>query len=475
MLASIPDYPVSRDFYHLLLKTYPALRNRADYRHLLGYIIYGSWTDIPSGELIIPGSLLSSMQGKSAAYDSKHYNGKVFLAEFSRDVFVVEWRSHNLYAERIHARRIISTELDSRIQRAAMADLHMQPSIWLGSGLKYDRRKADSERKNTESAIQNSRVKPKCVEAERVLSYLNGSPSTAFTSIFNKNFREAVNAIDELPFASRDREVRILRAIQCQPKPYYRAVRGSSRLYPANPSLLHLRREVRGAFTKGWIEADLRGAQLAIIAKLWNCPITLKILHERVSIWGELSNQAGISFNAHNKSSIKELVYRAAFGSSKKNIKKEGSKLIGQVATLKLLRGPIFSELLIRRNEYMKVIESQEFAIDAFDNHLPYDPNAKNHLLRENRVWGQSSNLLSLLAEQAQSYELKLLYPVFQAVTQFDKADRHAFDVRSLLYDGFTFTCRDSKDIPSTKRFLKSLVKAEAHSLGIPTELEIVD
>lgn len=471
MVEVAPDYPISSQLRRKLLEKYPALQARSDYRYLTAYLLYGTWHDPKSGELVIHGSLLAAMQDDVKGYKQNNHCGLKFLEGFQRDVFPLEYRCYDLYKEK--ARRIISSGICPEIVKAAISDLYCEPDVWFGSGNSFDHRLSGVERRYVESGVLNSPAKPKCNEASLVLNYLNGLSSTSFTRTFNRNFGRARDAVELLPEIARDREYKILRAIQRQAKPYYKPVLGSSRLYPENTSLLNLKREVRNALTANWIDADLKGAQLAIIAKLWTCPLTLQILESGRSVWEVLADQAGVRLSSKSKASIKELVYRTAFGSSSKTIRHIGNQTLGKRSTGQLLGSPIFSELLARRSTIMRNIEDSGHAIDAFGNRLEYDSKGRNHRVLENRRWNQGSNLLSLLAEQAQSYELKLLFPIFQLAIGQDRDDRHGFDIRTLLYDGLSFTCRDSKDEPKFKSLLKALVAKEANALGIPTELEI--
>jgi hypothetical protein len=81
------------------------------------------------------------------------------------------------------------------------------------------------------------------------------------------------------------------------------------RIFPYGERIVSLKSEVRRALTHGLIEGDLKSAQLAIAANLWNVTSIKEFLTQGGSIW-EYLYQLGST----NKDALKEVLYSLMFG-----------------------------------------------------------------------------------------------------------------------------------------------------------------
>ena len=90
----------------------------------------------------------------------------------------------------------------------------------------------------------------------------------------------------------------------------------------------------------------------------------------------------------------------------------------------------------------------------------------------ETAAYYTQSNALSLMAQQAQSYELRLIWPAFELASSYNASDRHGVVITSFLFDGFSFVSKDSRESEKWRIKLSDAIQKEAKNLGIATSLE---
>lgn len=441
------DYLVTPEFRKLLIERFPAIEHSLAYRLLLGYILFGTWVDSVTGELIIQAGLLADMEGKGRAYDGSNYKALDLIDSFSKDVFTVNWRAQNINVWPRQARRIVSTLLLPDIEQLALQENQVGTPglIWLGSGNAPSPNGPTKLRQELLEQANENRDKAKSPEAKVILDYLNDLAPDRFTRLVNANLSAALAIAKALPTRkARERELKLLKGISYQPKPFYRPVMNSARLYPLNASLLVLQKDVRKGLTKGWYSADLEAAQLAIISKLWNCPKTMDFLDSKGSIWTDLFNHFKIEASDEIKAVFKQGLYRIAFGNSEKSLEEFLTKeLPNQNAFSTFMAHPIIDEVMTAREAVKAKIKVDKGLVDAFGNELKLETGKDWNKSEFSLAWYAADNKLSLMAQQAQSYELKLLWPVFEKA--IERSDKHGYVITSLLFDGFTYARRCPK------------------------------
>ena len=218
--------------------------------------------------------------------------------------------------------------------------------------------------------------------------------------------------------------------------------------------------------TQDWVTADLRSAQLAIVAKLWRIECITDYLESGKSIWPDLCGHMGVPYDAGNKAAMKNALYALIYGAADETLTKHlGQHFpIASAAFTRFTSHPIIRSLLRARKRQMSKIRDAKGATDAFGTWMPveYTP-----------VKGKPynyDNVRSIMACVAQSYELKLLLPVVEAA-QAQRGEEHGFVVTTWLHDGFTFDCKTG----DRKRWwdtLSLLVHQQAKALGFHTCLE---
>jgi len=256
----------------------------------------------------------------------------------------------------------------------------------------------------------------------------------------------------------RERELRILRYIECQPQPFYGASskENTVRLF-SYAHIPQLRREVRKVFTRGWIDADLRCAQLAICARFWNVPSVLQFLYDGRDIWEFLYDELNIPQELRRaaKPALKEALYSLCFGMEEvrirsllaRNLFKNG---VNREYARRFLPIPLIRDVLVAREEALQQVMEDGGAQTCYGKVLQI---------------GGELQPRDILAQVAQSWEMKLIYPAFLLT-----ADNPYCKIMLYQFDGFSTQFTRRPACWSGK--IKDAVDARANEFGIPTWLE---
>ena len=457
----LPNITVSRTYREAMLEEYPGLAKNKAYWQLAQYLLFSTWRDETSGELIISGESCATMEERKR---NSHYSAKKFFDAFSKDVAIINYRSN--YSNWLHkCRTISSVEWSPRALALTQKEKKTflpENRVWLSNGFKYNREHEACYRRETQVTALGRIEMAGCVEAFKLLTYLNNGAPNRFTAIkkYLPEARDRAMEICEDP----DQQLRILKQIEAQAQPFYEPAERTTRVFGLNQSFLYLKREIREIMTQNWISCDLRSCQLAVISKVWEIPELSDYLAEGGKIWVDLCAWMGLEYTDENKSVLKNALYAIIFGAGRDLLKKQLSEDFpdGATAFKRLRKQPIIHAIFAARAIQIRKIQREGFGIDAF---------GKKYLLAYYQVEGKPysyDSSRSIMAIIAQSYELKLLFPVVEAAI-----DSEEFDIVSWLHDGFCLAVKDNSKASRITAKLQVLVKNEAEKLGIATQLDI--
>lgn len=286
-----------------------------------------------------------------------------------------------------------------------------------------NKRNVKHERKEVQTLVVESLSAVELLEspaASYMAGYLNNLPVNSFTQLLD-NKELALAEINNIQSeVVKVQQLKILNAVLESPKPIYRPSKNlrTDRLFGTGANITNLKKEVRQALTKDWVEFDLQSSQLAIVSKLWNIPALKSFLESGVSIWSELLsyyglNKASKEVKSEVKKALKERIYGIVYGESKDRIangkivndkvEDEGlnialSRFGISKGGVKFLAHPLIKEILKARQTYMKYLLIAGVITDAYGKH---------HLVNK-------TNVLSKMSRVAQSYEQILIYGVFE-------------------------------------------------------------
>ncbi len=461
------DRTVSGEFREELAKILPALADNQAYWRMTQHLLFGTLKDTDTDCLALPSVLIAAIEEKK--YDS-HYVAHHFLNAYRRDVMDFKIAAHVFSDNSGEGRCRTVEEFMPPAAVQGLADgerMHYQAKdrVWMSTGNVYLRKHASAQRKaDRDEAQEYAKQDSVCAETKLLLNYLNALPPHRFT-IALKHLPEAREAASRLKDA--DSQLNLLKAIGDYAQPMYKPADKTTRVFTLRESVLRLHRDLRKIMTRDWVTADLRSAQLAIVAQVWGIPTLTDYLQSRRSIWSDLCQHMGMEFTADNKANMKAVLYSLIFGAGRKSLtaKLGRSFPCGREAYERFKSDRVIRSLILARHREKQKIRRDQGAFDAFGNFTELEVTSSE------RYEYDRDNCLSILACVAQSYELMLLLPVIRLAVA-EQSGHHGFAVTTWLHDGFTFTANDPRDMTTWKDRITAAVKAEAERLGIITELE---
>lgn len=462
----LPHKTCSPEFRDQVAATLPGLGTNYAYWRLLEYVLFGTWVDEATGQLVLSAKQAAYLTGNERKWLSNHFALQPLLDDFSRDVFPVDTEGiiFNHYFEANQAGRIVA-DVPEWLFSAAKAERRRTGGkrVEFATGEQWTSRKSAKALRSIRAEAASLAASAGCMETQRLLKYLNGVAPNTFARI-RRQLPTAHEVADEVG-ADVERQHNLLHAIEQITQPVYKPVENSTRVYTLNESFPRLKREVRDVLTKGWLKADLASAQLAIAATIWQAPAVGGFLISDRRIWDELQEWMKLPRSPKVKSDLKELMYSLLFGMSRKNLSAKARQMFPgrKEPWRRLSQHTVVNAMLEARQRQFATLRSVGFATDAFGRKL--------ELLAEGRssLGYQKDNASSILAQVAQSWELLLMLPIL------DLAESHrgtnGFTITMWLHDGVCINVHDARRIEGWKDRISSAVAEQAGELGIPTRL----
>ncbi len=455
----------SKRLRELCRETMPGLDKNPAYWRLLHWSLFGPEED---GLVYIPARKLAQFEGKEKQYASNNYRSATLIERFQRDVWPVgvqQW-VYSQDGTECRPRSVEVSSLPADVLALAEEELRMPVTklverVEFVSGRKWhpQRQKQYQTAAREESLLMLDNSG--CVLAREAIQYLNDRPTNSFTAML-AHLDEARSEARQIENKQTRREaLRSLAAIEENPKPLY-VPSESGRTVRFFSAMQRLPREVRKRLTQDWVSVDLKSAQLAIVARLWDIPLVEGFLASGESVWGYLQDELELVRSEENKAIVKQALYATVFGGerSKRGAvhRDVGLKLLGDATFAERFYAiPLIDELYKAREGAANRILLDGGSADAFGNwvSIPADRNGK-------------PRPRSTLASIAQSYELYLLEPVF----------REAFNgkgvaIQLYLFDGLCLSFTDRQRAAAKLERLQEKVEARAKGFGMLTALEV--
>ncbi len=450
---------VSSQFRNNIIRYLPGINKNPAYWQLTAYLMFWTTRSAQEDKLMIGQEILATLENKFDQLVSGNYSAISFLTDYWNDVLPFEISDWN-YSEG-KARVVESIEWPDELNVLLQQELNKLPGekedpVFFISGESRSERKikalVDLEKTQANSFIETA------IRNKELLRYLTELNSYRYTKAL-KNVKYALDVVKALPTESQGRELKILGRLFDNAQPLYKTTEKSVRIFPMYDNLLALKREVRQALTQDWMECDLRSAQLAIVAKLWDLPLVNEFLTKNQNIWEYLAKQLDTELTPRLKKAIKhEFLYPLCFGESKRVLRQVVTDTFEKNMGIdnafdRLFNLPIMQEIWKGRAKRIQKIYKEWGLRDAFGDWL---------LMKKH----DKKAAISLLAQEAQSYELCLLLPILDLA----KSSNDNLAILAWQHDGFSAVCKKNEEIwvPAMKR----VVKNKAAELGINTVLE---
>lgn len=462
----LPHKSCSPEFREQVAAKLPGLGTNYAYWRLLEYVLFGTWVDEATGQLVLSAKQAAYLTGNERKWLSNHFALQPLLDDFSRDVFPLDTEGiiFNHYFEANQAGRIVA-DVPAWLFNAAKAERRRTGGkrVEFATGGQWTSRKSAKVLRSMREEAASLAASAGCMETQRLLKYLNGVAPNTFARIRHQ-LPTAHEVADEVG-ADVERQHNLLHAIEQITQPVYKPVENSTRVYTLNESFPRLKREVRDVLTKGWLKADLASAQLAIAATIWQAPAVGGFLISDRRIWDELQEWMKLPRSPKVKNDLKELMYSLLFGMSRKNLSAKARQMFPgrKEPWRRLSQHPVVNAILEARQRQFSTLRSVGFATDAFGRRLELLPKGRS------ASGYQKDNASSILAQVAQSWELRLMLPIL------DLAESHrgtsGFTITMWLHDGVCINVHDASRIEGWKTRISSAVAEQAGELGIPTRL----
>ncbi len=461
---------VSRQFRQFILNKYPVLKDNEPFIRFLNYLCFGNFFDKDTHHLVLPTTKMAE-DFYQKPYDH-HFNGKAVLEDFRDQVLPdLEWTTHTLNSPNSYkgkARQISNLGFDAEMQDALHWEC-LNPSkdqVDLITGephLRKDRyQKAKAETAQYERELAQL---PLNATQSKILGYLRDLPyGHLFLRKFGENKDAVQVAIGKLAPEVQEIQYRILASASRNPRLYYApsANGRTCRLSAQGDSILGLKKEIRRAATKGWVECDLRSSQFAILAAKLEAPLAQAFIASGESIWREFNRHLfGVNANPSNeiKKVLKETIYSICFGKSVYALR----QLLLQHGIPTLLDHPILQELLTLRTQWFERIEKDGGAVDVWGQWHALDQTVDPVTKKTTRWAG------AIAGTVIQSVEMEIIAPIFDVAEKHGKSDQ--FTVCLFQHDGGTISFNDKTRMARAQTKLKKAVEDRAKELGVSTVL----
>jgi len=459
-LVALRGVPVSRFFRDTAWKFFPGLKKHPGYWTLFCYLLFGSWLDEESHQLLLCAEILSAIEPR----DPDNSEAEKFLIRFREDVLWpagadIRWDASQRKEKKCRQLRnpFLGHEFEEILRREHFGHWDDAGRVYLLDGSTYNR--SNARRFYREKKKAAGRLPTFCKDAEFIRAYMNSLESNLFTTTIKENFRSALKVTFNLPDGSvKDAQLRILAHIKGQPQSFYfPSAKGHTVRLSTSEGIPNLKSNVRRALTRGWEEADLRSSQFAICSKLWQVPELLDFLSKGKSLWNYLFDALELSVEERElaKPVLKESIYSICYGMPRSKLKWTiaGNLYAARLDTWiahKLLGDPLVKTLLVARDLALKRIAAESGAMTCYNVWLPVTEE------RQPR---------DIMAEIAQAWEMKLIYPAFELAQQ-----TREFTITLYQYDGFSvhFTRRPEVWKPR----IEQAINENAHRLDFMTWLE---
>ena len=460
---------VSHGFREALAEAFPGLGTNKAYWRMAQHLLFGTLKN-PGGDLMLGRGIVAAFEGKVA---DKNYSAIQFIDRFRTEVldFVLGDYVFSDDPGLNRVRTVKALPLPTRVKTLVDTERRTlgQDRVWMSSGNSYLRRDAAAERRQRKAdAGQRADGKYVAPATAALLEYLNNLPPHRFT-VALRHLPEAMMAATRITDA--ENQLNLLTALRDHAQPFYVPSENTTRVFAIGANINGLERNVRAVLTQDWITADLRSAQLAIVAKVWGLPELDAYLRSGRSIWPELCSAIGLSLTTDNKQIVKNCLYAAVYGAGEDRMISDLAAALrdtpfsGAKAFRDFAGHPVVATLLQSREKQLFAIRAGSGGTDAFGRFLP---------LEHRKVTGHTyeyDNSRSILACIAQSFELLLLLPVLELAVRQQKQS-HGLTVVTWLHDGFCFDIHHKDDLRLWTERLSGLVQAQADGLGISTGLE---
>jgi len=462
---------VSPIFRQFILNKYPALVGNTPYLRFFGYLCFSDFFDPDSNRLVIPTKTIAEHFYEQPYHPT--FNGKEKLEQFRDQVLPgLTWTEHEPFSAssyRGKAREIVSLGFDEAMQEALRQEClsPQENRVDLLTGRAFQRKDRYHLTADATAAYQQEVDRSVLNDTQKsILDYLRRIKyGHLLLRKLTDNRAVIQQAIDSLPSHLQTIRYRILHQVRQNPTVYYlpSSEERTCRLSARGDCILGLKREVRRAATRGWVECDLRSSQFVILAATLKAPVSQEFIASGRSLWREFYHHThGVDDVPPTdvKAVFKEAIYSLCFGKGEANLK----RFLRHHDVGSLAKHPIMVELLTLRRQWLQRIERNGGAPDVWGQWQATDDTI-DPVTGKTKRWAGS-----VAAAVIQSIEMEIIAPIFDVARKHGTSDQ--FTIALFQHDGATISFRSHEKQARAQRKLKDAVEARAKQLGVSTVLE---
>jgi len=455
---------VSPNFRETVLSHFPNLASKknAYLLRLLDYIVLGADFDKDTGNLLLSRDLVKTIKWPSAS-KSENFVVRDVLNEFSDKVFSLHTTPASWHGHKVRSLNLADVpDWLIELRESEFALNCSDPGVGLASGSSQPRDKVYLDRLAYVDTQYHLARDP---QVESVLNYLNGLDPMLFECL-KGNYEDAMKVVQLLPDPqSQANQARLLSRVARAPKPFYSPVKNSARIYCSGPSFPYLKGVVRDAFTKGWVQIDLKQSQLMIISERWGLGCIREYLDEiNHGIWRDLAEKLEVDYSEELKGEFKKALYSLIFGSTRKKTLDDRLKPLTFDQKNRFLKHELVDMVVRGFSLRRKKLKTRGFLVDAFGKEMAIgkvDKKDFGHRLR------------SIVAAEAQSFEFAILAPVIE-YAKSTQGEESPLVVTGWLHDGLWVDCDDKEALPRHIDEVRDLIKTTSFRLlGFEMEAEV--
>lgn len=463
---------VSKKFRAILLDTYPTINPWTEFGQfalrLLGYLLFPCMMHKETSRIVVSCQVVAALVG--VPYNGRFNAGKR-LKEFELLVFPLNIHESRYTRGEARTVSVFWPTIIYRAREQELRTLHVsqRPLVYLDTGLAVTERTRRRERQEFQ-ALADARKRflaPEDHPGYQLVQCLNAQSQRTIRILLHRNSDDLISAAHAMPIRTKreqERKIwslsRIQDLLECS-EMFYKSSAKTVRLSAVDTTIHQLPRELRKIALHGSYSIDLKSAQLALAAKYWDIPALTEALIKAdetgASYWVEMLKYLGLS--AECKSALKTTTYALVFGRVKGNLVRHLAADLpmareeGLAVAKRFVAHPLIAAILVARDKKMAEIQEAAGVLDAFGKWI------EAHTLVEVR---------SAMAQQLQSYELKLMQTVLP-ILETEKR----LHVVSWLHDGLTVYCADPMEAKRQVSRLEKKINLAANQLGVVTRVEV--
>lgn len=433
---------VSKKTAEAIVEAYPILKNNVAFRSFFFYLAKGYHViDPKTGLHIIPYEVVATFAGPA------YKNTGDFLIAYRREVaphFTFKNYSHQYK----RCRQIITTGVPEIVEDI----MTMQDRVYVDS-FKVVTRRSKEEATREMKAIAKTLIWV-YTDARKIAEYHLGHRLAAFLDPMEEHYQRGM----QVASAHSVEQITLLSNTHDMPLPIYRPTAHSPR--PFAEGLQFMKKEVRKVLYPHWKDVDLKNCQLAIVAAIFNIRSIQSFLETGAVIWDELISWMSIPAEQKDKAKpwIKKALYSIIFG-------KKGYLDERELETC------LHEEGVVWQNRFIDhpLMKDLSRAVSL----------AKRNIIKRKgmqtaygwKVLPENRDIDSFLAECIQTYELKLIMPIYTLAAKEKKNNNETFYIMLHQHDGISYVLCPDQTEEQVFAKMKKAVSDQAKKFDIITTL----